>query len=64
MREVLVALGARGIERLDLEVQASNHVARSLYGRWGLKDEIVVMTGAIATRCRRTTLNSWSPKPS
>jgi ribosomal protein S18 acetylase RimI-like enzyme len=48
MREVLAALGALGIERLDLEVQASNHVARSLYGRWGLKDEIVVMTGTIA----------------
>jgi hypothetical protein len=48
MREVLAALGSVGIERLDLEVQASNHVARSLYGRWGLKDEIVVMTGTIA----------------
>ena len=47
MREALAALRANGVERLDLEVQASNHVARSLYGRWGLKDELVVMTGTI-----------------
>jgi ribosomal protein S18 acetylase RimI-like enzyme len=48
MREVLSALGSQGVEQLDLEVLASNHVARSLYGRWGLKDEVVVMTGQIA----------------
>jgi len=48
MRVVLTMLGEQGVERLDLEVQASNHVARSLYGRWGLKDELIVMTGTIA----------------
>lgn len=48
MREVLTAFGAQGIEHIDLEVVASNAVARSLYGRWGFRDEVVVMTGAIS----------------
>jgi ribosomal protein S18 acetylase RimI-like enzyme len=48
MREVLAAFRASGIEHLDLDVQASNQVARSLYARWGLKDEVVIMTGSIA----------------
>ncbi len=48
MREVLSAFRALGIEQLDLEVLASNAVARSLYARWGLRDEVIVMTGAVA----------------
>jgi len=47
MREVLTAFRERGIEQLDLEVVASNAGARSLYGRWGLRDEVVIMTGSI-----------------
>jgi len=48
MREVLAAFREQGIEQLDLEVVASNAVARSLYVRWGLRDEVMIMTGAIA----------------
>jgi ribosomal protein S18 acetylase RimI-like enzyme len=48
MREVLAAFRSLGIEHLDLEVMASNHVARSLYARWGLKDELIVMTGSVS----------------
>lgn len=48
MRAVLSAFRDQGIERLDLEVLAANDVARSLYGRWGLRDEVVVMTGSVA----------------
>jgi ribosomal protein S18 acetylase RimI-like enzyme len=48
MREVLGAVGELGIEHLDLEVLASNTVARSLYARWGFRDEVVVMTQSIA----------------
>lgn len=48
MREVLAAFRERGIEQLDLEVVASNAGARSLYARWGLRDEVVIMTGSIA----------------
>lgn len=49
MRQVLVAFRGLGIEHFDLDVQASNHVARSLYARWGLKDVVVIMTGSVAT---------------
>ena len=48
MRQVLVAFRGLGIEHFDLDVQASNHVARSLYARWGLKDVVVIMTGSVA----------------
>ena len=48
MRAVLAAFREAGVEQLDLDVLASNHVARSLYGRWGMRDEVIVMTGAIA----------------
>ena len=48
MREVLAAFREQGIEQLDLEVVAANTVARSLYARWGLRDEVMIMTGAIA----------------
>ncbi len=47
MREVLSAFKGLGIERFDLDVVASNHGARSLYARWGLKDEVIVMTGSV-----------------
>ena len=47
IREVLAAFRSLGIEHLDLDVQASNSVARSLYARWGLKDEVVIMTGTV-----------------
>ena len=48
MREVLTAVSERGAEVLDLEVIASNTVARSLYARWGFRDEVVVMTQTLA----------------
>jgi ribosomal protein S18 acetylase RimI-like enzyme len=48
MREVLAVLRGQGIEQLDLEVVAENTVARSLYQRWGMKDEVMIMTGAVA----------------
>ena len=48
IREALSAFRASDIHHLDLEVLASNHVARSLYARWGLKDEVVIMTASVA----------------
>jgi ribosomal protein S18 acetylase RimI-like enzyme len=47
MREVLAAFRDEEIHHLDLDVMASNQVARSLYARWGLKDEVVIMTGSV-----------------
>ena len=48
MRSVLDAFRERGIESFDLQVQASNSVARSLYARWGFKDEVVIMIGSVS----------------
>jgi len=48
MREVVALLGEQGVEYLDLDVQASNAVARSLYGRWGFRDEVVIMAARVA----------------
>ncbi|MBM2821631.1 MAG: family N-acetyltransferase [Thermoleophilia bacterium] len=48
MREVLAAFGALGIEMIDLDVVASNANARSLYGRWGFRDDVVIMVGEVA----------------
>lgn len=48
MRKVLAAVAEGGAERLDLEVLASNAVARSLYARWGFRDEVVVMTQSVS----------------
>jgi len=48
MREVLAAFRALGIEQLDLDVQPWNTVARTLYARWGLRDDLVIMAGAVA----------------
>jgi GNAT superfamily N-acetyltransferase len=47
------AFAARGRDRLDLEVQVSNAVARSVYARWGLRDEVVTMTVPLAELERR-----------
>jgi len=47
MRQVLAAFREQGIEQVDLEVVAANTVARSLYARWGLRDEVMIMTGRI-----------------
>ncbi len=48
MRAVLTELRARGMDHLDLEVVASNSMARSLYARWGMKDEVVIMAASIS----------------
>lgn len=53
VRAVVDALRERGVEHLDLEVMASNALARTLYTRWGLRDEVIVMTGALAELERR-----------
>ena len=48
MRSVLEAFREQGIEHLDLEVVAANTVARALYARWGLRDEVMIMAGRVA----------------
>jgi ribosomal protein S18 acetylase RimI-like enzyme len=48
MREVLAAFREQGVEQVDLEVVAANTVARALYQRWGLRDDVMIMTGRVA----------------
>jgi ribosomal protein S18 acetylase RimI-like enzyme len=48
VREVVAAFRALGVEELDLEVQVSNTVARSLYTRWGFRDAVLVLTASLA----------------
>jgi ribosomal protein S18 acetylase RimI-like enzyme len=48
MRQVLRAFREQGVHHVDLEVVASNGVARSLYARWGMREEVIVMAAAIA----------------
>jgi len=62
MREVLSAFRSLGIGQLDLEVMASNGVARSVYARWGLRDEVVIMVGSVTdleTRIGRQDASSF-----
>jgi ribosomal protein S18 acetylase RimI-like enzyme len=47
MRAVVASLREAGFEHLDLDVQATNGVARSLYGRWGFRDETIVMAARL-----------------
>jgi ribosomal protein S18 acetylase RimI-like enzyme len=48
MRKVVAAFREQGIEQLDLDVVAAHTVARNLYQRWGLRDEVMIMTGRVA----------------
>ncbi len=48
MRDVIAAMRELGMEQLDLEVVATNAVARSLYGRWGFRDDVIVMAAAVS----------------
>ena len=47
MRAVLATAREQGIEQLDLEVLAANDVARSLYARWGFRDDVIVMAAPV-----------------
>jgi ribosomal protein S18 acetylase RimI-like enzyme len=60
MRQVLAAFRALEIEHFDLEVVASNSVARSLYARWGFKDDVIVMTGSVSDLEERLGLQEAS----
>jgi hypothetical protein len=48
MRELLKAFREDGIHHVDLDVVASNGVARSLYARWGMREEVIIMAAAVA----------------
>jgi ribosomal protein S18 acetylase RimI-like enzyme len=48
MREVVATLRAESVEHVDLNVLATNSLARSFYARWGFREQVIVMAGSIA----------------
>ncbi len=48
MREVVATLRDDGVEHVDLNVLATNALARSFYSRWGFREQVIVMAGSIA----------------
>ena len=48
LHEVVSAAAAHGAEYVDLEVMASNTLARTLYAIWGFRDEVIVMVAEVA----------------
>jgi ribosomal protein S18 acetylase RimI-like enzyme len=52
-RAVVDALRERGVEHVDLDVQVSNGVARSLYGRWGFRDDVIIMSAPVSHLAER-----------
>jgi ribosomal protein S18 acetylase RimI-like enzyme len=52
-RAVVAAQSESGIEHVDVDVQVSNRVARSLYGRWGFRDDVLVMSASVGDIAER-----------
>lgn len=48
LHEVVSAAVALDVQYVDLEVMASNALARTLYARWGFRDEVITMVGEVA----------------
>jgi len=47
VREVVAHLAGEGVEALDLEVSASNGAARSVYGRWGFREDVLTLVAPL-----------------
>jgi hypothetical protein len=52
-RAVVERFAADGVEVVDLEVMASNTVARSTYATWGFRDEVIVLAAPLAVLAER-----------
>lgn len=52
-RAVVEALRERGVEHVDLDVQAANGIARTLYARWGFRDDVIVMSAPVSEVAER-----------
>ena len=48
LRAVIERFAADGVDTVDLEVMASNAAARAVYGRWGFRDEVLVVAAPVA----------------
>ena len=47
MRAVVAALREDGVTRVDVALSASSALARSFVGRWGFRDEVIVMEATL-----------------
>ncbi len=69
VREVVARLAGEGVEALDLEVSASNGAARSVYGRWGFREDVLTLVAPLDdARCparggARTDVVRLHPRP-
>jgi ribosomal protein S18 acetylase RimI-like enzyme len=52
-REAVARFAADGVDTVDLEVTASNAAARTAYGRWGFRDEVLVLATPVAALAER-----------
>lgn len=61
-KAVVARFAADGVETIDLEVMASNTAARSVYARWGFRDEVIVVAASVAAVVERleTTVEAAS----
>jgi len=53
VRAVAERFVADGVDTVDLEVMASNTAARSVYARWGFRDEVLVLAAPVAALAER-----------
>ncbi len=53
VRAVAGRLSEDGVDTIDLEVMASNSAARAVYGRWGFRDEVLVLAAPVAALVER-----------
>ncbi len=52
-RAVAARFVEEGVDTIDLEVTAANGTARAVYGRWGFRDEVLVLAAPAATLAER-----------
>ena len=53
LRAVAARLAEDGVDTIDLEVMASNAAARAVFGRWGFRDEVLVLAAPVAALVER-----------
>jgi GNAT superfamily N-acetyltransferase len=57
LRALAARLAEDGVETIDLEVMASNATARAVIGRWGFRDEVLVLAAPVAALIERLAVD-------
>ncbi len=61
LRALAARLAEVGVDTIDLEVMASNAVARAVVGRWGFRDEVLVLASPVAALVERLGVDTKTP---